>query len=89
MSTTKKLEVSKIKYFKKSGARLYLPQSILDDPGWQFRDGDLVKIEIGNPSVSISKPEWWEMIDWNEMAEAYQLLPQETKDKIRTKGLIR
>ena len=89
MSITKKVAVSKIKYFKKSGARLYLPQSVLDDPGWQFKDVDLVKIEIGNPSISISKPEWWEMLDWNEMAEAYKLLPQEIKDKIRNRGLIR
>ncbi|HIH87819.1 TPA: hypothetical protein HA344_01250 [Candidatus Bathyarchaeota archaeon] len=84
-----KVAVSKIKYFKKSGARLYIPQSVLDDPNWRFSDGDLVKIEVGNPSISLSKPEWWEMLDWNEMAETYKLLPEEIREKIRSRGLLK
>ncbi len=84
-----KVAVSKIKYFKKSGARLYIPQSVLDDPNWRFNDGDLVKIEVGNPLISLSKPEWWEMLDWNEMTEAYKLLPEEIREKIRSHRLLK
>jgi len=85
----RKVAVSRIKYFKKSGARLYLPQNVLDDPNWPFKDGDIVKIDVGNPSITISKPEWWEMLNWDEMRETYQLLPQKTKDLIVKRGLIR
>ncbi len=84
----KKVAVSRIKYFKKSGARLYIPQSVIEDPGWRFEDGDLIKIEIGNPSLTISKPQWWEMLNWNEMRETFDLLPDETKAEIRNHGLI-
>lgn len=84
----KKVAVSRIKYFKKSGARLYLPQSVISDPEWHFKDGDLVKIEIGNPDISISKPVWWEMLNWNEMRDTFQLLPEATKEEIRKRGLI-
>ncbi len=84
-----KVAVSKIKYFNKSGARLYIPQSVLNDPNWRFANGDLVKIEIGNPSITLSKPEWWEMLDWSEMNDAYRLLPDEVKEKIRDRGLLK
>jgi len=84
----KKVAVSRIKYFKKSGARLYLPQSIINDPEWPYEDGDLVKIEISNPVIRISKPVWWEMLNWNEMRDTFELLPDATKDEIRKRGLI-
>jgi len=88
VSDVKKIAVSRIKYFKKSGARLYLPQSVINDPSFPFKDGDLVKIEIGNPVIQISKPEWWEMLNWDEMRSTFELLPEEIKAKIREHGLI-
>jgi len=84
----KKVAVSKIKYFKKSGARVYIPQSVIEDPEWHFKDGDLVKIEIGNPVLTISKPIWWEMLDWNEMKDTFNILPEATKEEIKKRGLI-
>jgi len=80
--------VTRIKFFQKSGARLYLPEKIIKDPSFPFEDDDLVKIQIGNDSLIINQPEWWEMLDWNEMKEAYQLLPEEIKNRIAERGLI-
>ena len=79
--------VSRIKFYKKSGARLYIPESVLKDPEFPFRDDDLVKIEISNPGVLLIKPEWWEMLDWDNMKNAFAQLPDDIKEKIRLKGL--
>ena len=79
--------VTRIKFYKKSGARLYIPAELVRDPRFPFEDGDLVKIEIGNDSILVEKPEWWEIIDWDEMPEAYERLPEDIKRKIREKGL--
>ncbi|MCD6263195.1 hypothetical protein J7L60_02130 [Candidatus Bathyarchaeota archaeon] len=79
--------VTRIKFFKKSGARIYLPSKIVKDPDFPFEDDDLVKIEIGNDSLRIERPEWWEMLDWNELREAYETLPEEIKRKIAERGL--
>jgi hypothetical protein len=84
----KKVAVSKIKFFEKSGARLYIPQSAVGDENFPFRDGDLVKIEVSNPSIKLSRPEWWEMLDWNALQDTYQLLPPDVREKIRQQGLI-
>ena len=85
----KRIAVSKIKFFEKSGARLYLPQSVISDPDFPFEDGDLVKIEVGNPSIRLTRPEWWEMLDWNEMKDTFRLLPAEVKAEIEKQGLVR
>ena len=82
-----KIAVSRIKYYKKSGARLYIPQSVVDDPEFSFSDGDIVKIDVGNPVITISKPEWWEMLDWTKMRDAFDLLPNQIKQIIEENGL--
>lgn len=78
---------SQIKFFKKSGARLYIPQKIIDDPSFPFEDESIVKIEIKDNQITLSNPEWWELLDWNEMQPAYQALPEEIKQKIRENNL--
>ena len=35
----------------------------------------------------VERVEWWEMIDWNEMRDAYEVLPEEVKRKIEERGL--
>lgn len=30
---------------------------------------------------------WWEMLDWNQMRRAYNVLPKDTKELIRVKDL--
>ncbi len=82
-----KYGISRMKFRREGGARLYIPAELVRDPRFPFEDGDLVKIEIGKDSILVEKPEWWEMIDWNEMPEAYERLPEEIKRKIREKGL--
>lgn len=32
------------------------------------------------------KPEWWEMLDWNEMRLVYKTLPEEVKRNIMEAG---
>ncbi|RLG87901.1 MAG: hypothetical protein DRO18_02470 [Thermoprotei archaeon] len=82
-----KYGISRMKFQREGGARLYIPAELVRDPRFPFENGDLVKIEIGNNSILVKKPEWWEMIDWNEMPEAYERLPEDIKKKIREKGL--
>jgi len=78
--------VSRIRFFKKSGARLYIPEKVARQ--MSFKDDDLVKIQINEGSLRIERVEWWEMIDWNEMRDAYKVLPEEVKRKIEKQGLI-
>ena len=40
--------------------------------------GDLVEL-------TIKKPDWWELLDWSEMKQTFDILPLEIKNKIRAK----
>lgn len=46
---------------------------------------DLLKIKPNELlDVNIRKPNWWEMLDWDEMGEdAFNRLPEDIKRKIR------
>jgi hypothetical protein len=81
-----KAATTQIRYYSKSGARLYIPQSLIDDPGFPFKDGDIVRIEVTNPGLTLTRPEWWEIIDWNQMRDAYRQLPEEIRAQIQAKG---
>jgi hypothetical protein len=74
----------RIIFFKKSGARLYIPAKIVDDSSFPFKNGEIVKIEIGNSSLKLKAVEWWEMLDWQTMPETYEKLPDDVKRKIET-----
>ena len=75
---------TRIRFYPKSGARLYIPQRMLEDPDFPFEDEELVKIEIEDGRLIISRPEWWELIDWNSLPrEVFEKLPDEIKEKIR------
>jgi hypothetical protein len=78
----------RITFFKKSGARLYIPARIIDDSSFPFKDGEIVKIEIGNSSLKLKAVEWWEMLDWKTMPETYEKLPNEIKQKIESAELV-
>lgn len=78
----------KIRFFKQSGARLYIPEKIISDSNFPFKDGEIVKIEIGNNSLKLRAVEWWEMLDWKTMPETFEKLPEEIKRKIKNAGLI-
>jgi hypothetical protein len=75
---------SRLTFFKSSGARLYIPEKIICDSSFPFKDGEIIKIEIGNDSLILKPVEWWEMLDWKTMPETFEKLPEETKTKIKT-----
>jgi hypothetical protein len=79
---------SRITFFKKSGARLYIPEKIVKSPEFPFADGEVIKIEVGNSSLRLGAVDWWEMLDWKTMPETYEKLPEDIKTKIEKAGLI-
>lgn len=79
-----KKSFGKVIFFEKSGARLYIPAKIVNDSSFPFKNGEIVKIEIGNSSLKLKAVEWWEMLDWGTMPETYEKLPDEVKRKIET-----
>lgn len=80
--------LGKLRFFKKSGARLYIPSKVIRDKAFPFKDGEIVKINIGNASLGLKAVEWWEMLDWKTMPDAYAKLPDEVKEKIKQAELI-
>jgi hypothetical protein len=78
---------TQLKHFQKSGARLYIKQEFLNDPEFPFEDEDILKMEIVDGKLVLSKPEWWEMLDWGEMPQVWKTLPEEIKEQIREAGL--
>jgi len=82
-----KYSFAKIKFFSQSGARLYIPEDIKNDSSFPFKDGEIVKIMIGNDCLTLEKPEWWEMLDWKNLRDAYSKLPEEIRLKIQQAGL--
>ncbi len=76
--------VTRFRLFKKSGGRIYIPQHLLLRSDFPFLDDDLVKITIEDDMVVLSRPEWWELLDWSRMENTYERLPQEIKDKIQS-----
>lgn len=88
MLSMARIGFGRIKHFPRSGARLYIPQKVLGDSVFPFKDGDLVKFEIQpDGSVNLKGVEWWEMIDWSSQPESFNRLPNEVKAKIRRAGL--
>ena len=80
--------VSRVKFYEKSGARIYIPESILEDSRFPFKNNEVVKIQIGNDSLSLERVEWWEMLDWGSMPDAFEKLPPDVQAKIREAGLL-
>ncbi|RLI76958.1 hypothetical protein DRP04_12095 [Archaeoglobales archaeon] len=81
--TALKKGFGKISFFKKSGARLYIPQKLIKDSKFPFKDGEIVKITIKDNSLIVKSVEWWEMIDWDSIPEVFEKLPEEIKQKIK------
>jgi len=81
------LATTQLKHFQKSGARLYIKQEVLNSPDFPFEDEDILKVEIVDGKLILSKPEWWEMLDWDEMPQVWKTLPEEIKKQIRSAGI--
>ncbi|MFH2111204.1 MAG: hypothetical protein ABIJ47_08105 [Candidatus Bathyarchaeota archaeon] len=80
------VSTAQLKRFK-SGARLYLRRELLDDPKFPFEDEEVLKVEIVDRKLVLSRPEWWEMLDWDEMPQVWKTLPEEIKSMVRKAGL--
>ncbi|MFB3888607.1 MAG: hypothetical protein ACE14S_03885 [Candidatus Bathyarchaeia archaeon] len=79
---SQKHSFSRITFFKKSGARLYLPEKVVSDAAFPFKDGDVLKIEFADGALKLRSVEWWELLDWETMPEAFRKLPKEIQMKI-------
>ena len=78
-----------MKKYPKSGAMIYIPQDALEDPRFMFRDGEVLRINVKNDELCITKPSWYELINWNDdqMRQGFNELPLEIQEQIREKGL--
>jgi len=81
------IATTQLKRFPKSGARLYIKQEVLNSPDFPFQDDEILKVEVVDGKLVISKPEWWEMLNWDEMPQVWKTLPEEIKDQIRAAGM--
>ncbi len=81
------ISTTQLKHFNKSGARLYLKQELLNEPEFPFENDEILKVEILDGKLVLSKPEWWEMLDWDQMPQVWKTLPEEIKSKVREAGL--
>jgi len=82
---------ARLRFFNKSGARLYIPEDLKGHASFPFRDGDVVRIQIVRNSpthICIFPVEWWEMIDWKSKPDAYHKLPPKIRMKIMEAGLF-
>jgi len=82
---------SRIKRFQKSGAYLYLPQKLVEDDRFPFKDDEVVKLVLDprNKEMIVTIPEWWELLDWSKMRDAYEKLPVEIKQAIDKSGIMK
>jgi len=51
------------------------------------QDEEILKVEILDGKLALSKPEWWEMLDWDEMPQVWKTLPEEIKSKVWEAGI--
>jgi hypothetical protein len=73
--------ITRLKKYPISGAMLYLGVGLLNDPDFDFSDGELLKIEIEYDKLVISKPKWYELLDWTTFEESsIEQLPEEAKE---------
>jgi len=78
---------TQIRRYVRSGARIYIPQGLLNRPEFPFEDDEILKVEILDGRLVLSRPEWWEMLDWDEMPLVWGTLPEEIKAKVWEAGL--
>ena len=78
----------KIEFLSNSSARLIIPADVVAASGFPFKDGEYVKIEIKGGGLTLRAVEWWEVVDWRTIPEAFQHLPEDVKEKVKAAGLI-
>lgn len=77
-----KMSFGRFKRYKNPGAMLYVPDRVFKDERFPFEDGEVVKIRIEGDRVVQEKAQWWELLDWSSLPDAFVKLPKDLKDKI-------
>jgi hypothetical protein len=72
----------RFKRYKNPGAQLYVPDRVFKDEAFPFKEGEVVKIRIEGNRVVQEKAEWWELLDWSKLPDAYAKLPSHIRDQI-------
>ena len=77
-----KMAFGKFRRYDNPGTQLYIPDRVCKDEAWPFEDGEVVKIRIDGNRVVQEKAEWWELLDWSKLPDAYAKLPSHIKEQI-------
>jgi hypothetical protein len=72
----------RFKRYKNPGMQLYIPDRLCTDQAFPFQSGEVVKIRIEDNRVIEEKAEWWELLDWSKLPDAYKKLPSHIKELI-------
>jgi len=80
----------RVRKFKKSGGYCYLSAKLVDNDAFPFKDDSVVKIEVDDVGkrLTVSIPEWWELLDWNKMPDVFERLGDDLKERIMQAGLV-
>jgi len=59
---------------------MYLGVGLLNDPDFPFKEDEILKMKIVDETVVISKPKWYELLDWSMFEKSYiNELPEEAR----------
>lgn len=72
----------RFKRYRNPGGMLYVPDRVFNDEAFPFEEGEVVKIRIEGDRLVQEKVQWWELLDWSKLPDAYAKLPNEIKEKI-------
>lgn len=77
-----KIAFGRFKRYKNPGAELYIPDRVFKDENFPFKEDEVVKIRIDGNRLVQEKAEWWELLDWKKLPDAYAKLPGQIKEQI-------
>lgn len=61
---------------------LYVPDRVSADEAFPFKDNEVVKIRVDGDRVIQERAEWWELLNWEKLPDAYSKLPGPVKEQI-------
>jgi len=77
-----KAAFGRFRRYKNPGAMLYVPDRVFKDKAFPFKDGEVVKIRIDGERVVQEKAEWWKLLEWSKLPNAFAKLPKDIREKI-------
>ena len=54
---------------------------------WRYKDEKPIGLTVLNFMKGGDNPEWWEMLEWEQMERTWNILPEKTKNRIREAGI--